>query len=145
MNDLCADIGYKSVNHFGEQLCGDLVDIVEPGENPTVVARADGVGGGGVGRRLSVAVTESKETDDENSVAGFDAAKIGVFIVQMELVVFLENFEQFRIRTVGIFGFQKVFVFFGEIRVRFPDGVSCCLLCRHADFISFLVVIAING
>ena len=24
MNDLCADIGYKSINHVGEQLCGDL-------------------------------------------------------------------------------------------------------------------------
>ena len=28
MNDLCADIGYKSINHFGEQLCGDHVDVV---------------------------------------------------------------------------------------------------------------------
>lgn len=31
MNDLCADIGYKSINHFGEQLCGDRVDVVEEG------------------------------------------------------------------------------------------------------------------
>ena len=29
MNDLCADIGYKSINHYGEQLCGDHVDIIE--------------------------------------------------------------------------------------------------------------------
>ena len=27
MNDLCADIGYKSINHFGEELCGDHVDV----------------------------------------------------------------------------------------------------------------------
>ena len=27
MNDLCAEIGYKSINHFGEQLCGDHVDV----------------------------------------------------------------------------------------------------------------------
>ena len=46
MNDLCADIGYKSVNHFGEQLCGDHVDIVEQGENSTVVLLADGLGSG---------------------------------------------------------------------------------------------------
>ena len=29
MNDLCADIGYKSINHVGEELCGDHIDIVE--------------------------------------------------------------------------------------------------------------------
>ena len=29
MNNLCADIGYKSIYHYGEELCGDHVDIVE--------------------------------------------------------------------------------------------------------------------
>ena len=33
MNDLCADIGYKSINHVGEELCGDHVDVVEENEN----------------------------------------------------------------------------------------------------------------
>ena len=37
MNNLCADIGWKSINHAGEQLCGDHVDIVEQGENSTVI------------------------------------------------------------------------------------------------------------
>lgn len=46
MNDLCADIGYKSVNHIGEQLCGDHVDIVEQDENSTVIVLADGLGSG---------------------------------------------------------------------------------------------------
>lgn len=46
MNDLCVDIGYKSVNHFGEQLCGDHVDVVEQGENSTVIVLADGLGSG---------------------------------------------------------------------------------------------------
>lgn len=46
MNDLCADIGYKSINHDGEQLCGDHVDIVERGENSTVIVLADGLGSG---------------------------------------------------------------------------------------------------
>lgn len=46
MNDLCADIGYKSVNHYGEQLCGDHVDVVEENENSTVVVLADGLGSG---------------------------------------------------------------------------------------------------
>ena len=46
MNDLCADIGYKSINHFGEQLCGDHVDIVEQSEASTVIVLADGLGSG---------------------------------------------------------------------------------------------------
>ena len=32
MNNLCADIGWKSINHEGEQLCGDHVDIIEQNE-----------------------------------------------------------------------------------------------------------------
>ncbi len=46
MNNLCADIGYKSINHEGEQLCGDHVDVVEQGENSTVIVLADGLGSG---------------------------------------------------------------------------------------------------
>lgn len=46
MNDLCADIGYKSINHVGEQLCGDHVDVVEQGDNSTVIVLADGLGSG---------------------------------------------------------------------------------------------------
>lgn len=46
MNNLCADIGWKSINHEGEQLCGDHVDIVEQGENSSVIVLADGLGSG---------------------------------------------------------------------------------------------------
>ena len=46
MNDLCADIGYMSVNHYGEELCGDHVDVVEEGEDSTVIVLADGLGSG---------------------------------------------------------------------------------------------------
>ena len=46
MNDLCADIGYKSINHHGEQLCGDHVDIVKEKDNSTVIVLADGLGSG---------------------------------------------------------------------------------------------------
>ena len=46
MNDLCADIGFKSINHYGEELCGDHVDIVEQNENSTVIVLADGLGSG---------------------------------------------------------------------------------------------------
>lgn len=46
MNDLCADIGFKSINHYGEQLCGDHVDIVEQEDHSTVIVLADGLGSG---------------------------------------------------------------------------------------------------
>lgn len=46
MNNLCTDIGYSSINHYGEELCGDHVDVVEPDENSTVVVLADGLGSG---------------------------------------------------------------------------------------------------
>ena len=46
MNNLCAEIGWKSINHEGEQLCGDHVDIIEQVENSTVIVLADGLGSG---------------------------------------------------------------------------------------------------
>ena len=46
MNDLCADIGYKSINHYGEQLCGDHVDVIEPSDDSTVIVLSDGLGSG---------------------------------------------------------------------------------------------------
>ncbi len=46
MNNLCADIGYKSINHYGEQLCGDHVDIAQQEDGSTVLVLADGLGSG---------------------------------------------------------------------------------------------------
>jgi len=46
MNDLCAEIGYKSINHVGEQLCGDHVDVVETGDDSAVIVLSDGLGSG---------------------------------------------------------------------------------------------------
>lgn len=46
MNDLCVDVGWKSINHHGEELCGDHVDIIEENENSSVIVLADGMGSG---------------------------------------------------------------------------------------------------
>ncbi|MDY5731266.1 MAG: SpoIIE family protein phosphatase [Eubacteriales bacterium] len=46
MNDLCADIGYKSITHFGEELCGDKVDVAETQDDSTVIVLSDGLGSG---------------------------------------------------------------------------------------------------
>ncbi len=46
MNNLCADIGWKSLIKYGEQLCGDHIDIIDMGDNSSVVVLADGLGSG---------------------------------------------------------------------------------------------------
>ena len=46
MNKFCTDIGYLSVNHFGEELCGDHVEVVPHEPDSTVVVLADGLGSG---------------------------------------------------------------------------------------------------
>ena len=46
MNDLCADIGYRSINHIGEELCGDHIDVVNSNENSVIIVLADGLGSG---------------------------------------------------------------------------------------------------
>ncbi len=46
MNNLCADIGYRSVNHYGEELCGDHVDVIEGEDGSSLVVLADGLGSG---------------------------------------------------------------------------------------------------
>ena len=46
MIELCADIGHKSLNHAGEQLCGDHVDIATQEPDSQVVVLADGLGSG---------------------------------------------------------------------------------------------------
>ena len=46
MNNLCAEIGWKSINHEGEQLCGVHVDIIVVVEYSSVFVLADGLGSG---------------------------------------------------------------------------------------------------
>ncbi len=46
MNNLCTDIGYKSILHYGEELCGDHVEIMTPDSNSKVIVLADGLGSG---------------------------------------------------------------------------------------------------
>ncbi len=46
MRDLCAEIGYKSINHVGEELCGDHVEVVEQDGTSSVIVLADGLGSG---------------------------------------------------------------------------------------------------
>ena len=45
MNDFCADIGYGSMNKYGEQLCGDHVEIIQ-NDDTCLAVLADGMGSG---------------------------------------------------------------------------------------------------
>ena len=46
MNNLTADIGYKSINHYGEYLCGDTVQVVDGVNQSKVIVLADGLKSG---------------------------------------------------------------------------------------------------
>lgn len=46
MNDLCPDIGYNSLIKYGEQLCGDHIDVVPQADDSLVLVLADGLGSG---------------------------------------------------------------------------------------------------
>ena len=45
MRQLCVEYGYTSLNHYGEELCGDNVEMTSDGEWTTLVL-ADGLGSG---------------------------------------------------------------------------------------------------
>ncbi len=40
------EIGYLSLNHIGEQLCGDHIEVIYPNEDTTILVLADGLGSG---------------------------------------------------------------------------------------------------
>ena len=68
MNNLCADIGWKSINHDGEQLCGDHVDIIDRNEDSITVVLADGLGSGVKASILSTLTSKILSTMIDNGI-----------------------------------------------------------------------------
>jgi len=54
MNNFFTDIGTKSLNKFGEELCGDTVEIVENENGEVVIVLTDGLGSGVKASILSI-------------------------------------------------------------------------------------------
>lgn len=69
MNDLCTDIGYNSLHKYGEQLCGDHVEVVGQGENSTIMVLADGLGSGVKASILSTLTSKIISTMMANSMS----------------------------------------------------------------------------
>lgn len=46
MIDLCADIGFRNAVKYGEELCGDHIDVITQDDGSSVIVLADGLGSG---------------------------------------------------------------------------------------------------
>jgi len=69
MNNLCTDIGYRSLNKYGEQLCGDHIDVVHPDDTSVVIVLADGLGSGVKASILSTLTSKIISTMMANSMS----------------------------------------------------------------------------
>lgn len=75
MNNLCADTASISINKYGEQLCGDHVEIAEQGEASLIMVLADGLGSGVKASILSTLTAKIISTMMVNNMSIEDCVK----------------------------------------------------------------------
>ena len=68
-NDLITEIGYLSVNHVGEELCGDNVVYVQPDDKTRILVLADGLGSGVKANILSTLTAKMLSTMMANNMS----------------------------------------------------------------------------
>ena len=68
ISKIVAEYGYLSVNHVGEQLCGDNVTVVEPDPDTKVLVLADGMGSGVKANILSTLTSTMMSTMLANNI-----------------------------------------------------------------------------
>ena len=67
-NNYETEIGYLSINHVGEELCGDNVSVISPDDSTKVVVLADGLGSGVKANILSTLTAELLSTMIANNI-----------------------------------------------------------------------------
>ena len=74
-NEIIPEYGYLSLNHVGEQLCGDSVAVVRPDENTQILVLADGMGSGVKANILSTLTATMMSTMLARNVAFDDCVE----------------------------------------------------------------------
>lgn len=67
MIKLCTEVGYYSINHVGEELCGDHIELVD-GEDSQTIVLADGLGSGVKANILAILTSKILSTMISNNI-----------------------------------------------------------------------------
>jgi hypothetical protein len=120
INKLICDIGCLSINHFGEQLCGDHIEIVK-NDSTTILVLADGLGSGVKANILSILTAKTLSTMIANNVA----IKECVLSIAQTLPICLERniaYSTFTIIKITDSTFVEIYNYDNPLPFAIVDG-----------------------